>query len=228
MREIEEQDNEAVNQFMMAEFQAALSRREMHTGSIESLMNIHLTIVSIGIGGLVALGVQPSSGTFLLPIIVLFLLLILGLNIEHRISVHVSNNRWDGYRYRLAEQFFVDQYPNSKIGNYTEWPSKPEKRLTISRGSFARSFVGITASINSLIFAGLIFFVVLEFCTLFLASYVNLHTGLAIIGSIVAAFASWYIQKWNFHRGAKRQGFILQLSSDPGIVRESTNETSRT
>jgi len=213
-------DDTAINQFMLAEFSAATSRRAMHMSSMETLLNIHLTVVSIAAGGLVSLWTQKYSGNtnIVITIIALIFLLILGQVIQYRISVHDGNNRWDGYRYRLAEQFFIDKYPVSKIDKYTEWPDKPEKRLVINKGSFGRSFVGITATVNSLVIGGLIFSI---------SVLANIYVWIGIAISLVISVAGWQLQKWNFHRGAKKVGLTLVVNKDPAIVRKSKDNVNK-
>ena len=143
------QDTKVANEFMLEEFKAALSRRAMHTQSIETLLNIHLTLVSITAAALVALWTQ-TSGIPLEPVsaICLLLLLALGLVVETRVLVHDANNRWDGYRYRLAEQFFLDKYATTEIADYTAWPDKPKKRLTTLRDSRNAISTTLTACVT--------------------------------------------------------------------------------
>lgn len=218
MTKISNQDEEVTREFMLAEFQAAQSRRQMHTTSTENLLNIHLTIISFSLGGLITLWSQNQTTiTITITILSLFILTIIGVSIERRISVHDANNRWDGYRYRLAEQYFLDQYPDSKIKDYTNWPDRPEKRLTISRGSFARSVVGIIALINTLIFSGLVFFLVLQMILMFFLNSVIITILVSSVICLLASFIGWQVQKWYYHQGAKRQGMRLELSRDPPI-----------
>jgi hypothetical protein len=209
-------NDEAVDQFMLTEFQAANSRRAMHMSSMETLLNIHLTVVSIGAGGLVTLWTQQHSGNIriVVTIVALIFLLILGQIIQYRITVHDGNIRWDGYRYRLAEQFFIDKYPASKIDKFTAWPDKPEKRLSIHRGSFGRSLVGITATVSCLVLGSLAF-------SIAVLSNVQLWIGITI--ALLISILGWYLQRWIFHRGAKKIGLILMLNADPPIKRKDND-----
>ena len=207
-------NDETVNQFMLTEFQVTNSRRAMHIGSMEMLLNIHLTVVSIAAGGLVSFWTQQYVGStnIVITIVALLFLLILGQIIQYRISVHDGNIRWDAYRYRLAEQFFIDKYPISKIDKYLDWPDKPEKRISINKGSFGRSLVGITATVNCLVLGGLIFSITV---------FANIQFWIGIIIALFISILGWYIQRWNFHRGAKKIGLTLRLNADPPIIRKN-------
>src|SRR3974377_1070994 len=103
-----EQENElgeaGTSEFMLAEFQAGMATRAQHNQSTETLLNIHITIVTIGLAAVVGVWTQSQSGVSpsIVTIVALFLLLVLGLVIEYRVRVHDFSYRRDGYRSRLA------------------------------------------------------------------------------------------------------------------------------
>lgn len=200
MTQENELEKDGTTEFMLAVFQAGMSTRAQHNQSSETLLNIHVTIVSVGLAGVVGFWTQSQPGTppSLVTIVALSLLLVLGLVIEYRVRVHDFSYRRDGYRSRLAQQFFIDKYADTKAAKYIGWTDKPEDRLIVSKGAFGRSPIALVAIVNALVFAGLLFFI---------AERIDLQLWFSTLLSIIGGFIGWLIQKTDYHREAARQGF---------------------
>jgi hypothetical protein len=206
------EDKSQAVQFLLTEFEGALSRRAMNQQSEENLLNIHLTIVSLAGGGLATLWLNADNALATpVTLVGLLVLLVISLTIERRVINHVMAIKWDSYRYRLIQQFFLDKYPESEISNYIEWPQKPDDALVIHRRSFARSSVAIPATVSGIILMGIIYLVMVQF---------NVQVGYSLVIAIILSGSSLLLHRFYFHKEAKRQGMTLALKEDISIIRQ--------
>jgi hypothetical protein len=206
------EDKSQAVQFLLTEFEAAISRQAMHQQSEENLLNIHLTIVSLAGGGLATLWLNADS-TLAVPItlIGLFVLFVFSLTIERRVINHVLAIRWDGYRYRLIQQFFLDKYPDSDISSYIEWPKEPEDAIVIHRKTFERSSVAIPATVSGIILMGILYLVMMQ---------LSFQVWYALLIAIILGGSSLILHRISFHKEAKRQGMTLSLKQDVNFIRQ--------